>query len=51
VLPYQTLLLRIGMVAVPLIAMIAAYIILAKKYKIDEAEYERIRMELDKKHA
>lgn len=42
VLPSQTLMLRLGMVFVPLIAMIAAYLILKTKYRIDEAEYDRL---------
>ncbi len=50
VLASQTLMLRIGMVLIPLIAMIAAFIILRSKYKIDEAEYDRICAELGKKN-
>lgn len=46
VLPSQTLMLRAGMVAVPLLAMIAAYIIIRAKYKIDEKEYDRIVTEI-----
>ena len=45
--PYQTLILRIGMVAVPVIAMIACYVLIRKKYIIDEAEYERIVHEIE----
>ncbi|MCR5311004.1 MAG: glycoside-pentoside-hexuronide (GPH):cation symporter [Lachnospiraceae bacterium] len=38
----QTFMLRLGMVLVPLVAMIAAFLIIKVKYKIDEKEYERI---------
>ena len=44
--PSQTLTLRAGMVFVPLIVMILAFVIIRKKYKIDEKEYERIVKEL-----
>ena len=44
--PAQTLTLRAGMVFVPLITIILAYVIIRKKYKIDEKEYERIVKEL-----
>ncbi len=44
--PSQTLTLRAGMVFVPLITIILAYVIIRKKYKIDEKEYERIVKEL-----
>lgn len=39
--------LRIGMVAFPLVAFIVAYFAIKKKYKIDEAEYDRIVTELE----
>lgn len=39
---YQTLILRIGMVAVPVITMCACYLLIRRKYKIDETEYDRI---------
>jgi len=42
----QTFMLRVGMVAVPLLVLTAAYIILKKKYHIDENEYETIVKEL-----
>lgn len=45
----QTLMLRIGMVLVPLVAMIAAYAIIRAKYKIDEKEYERLVEEIAKR--
>lgn len=44
----QTLMLRIGMVFVPLVAMIAAYAIIRAKYKIDEKEYKRLVEEIAK---
>lgn len=49
VLMSPTFVLRLGMVAVPLIVMIAAFLILKKWYKIDEAEYDRIISELQKR--
>ena len=45
----QTLMLRIGMVAIPLIVMITARIIMKKRYRIDEKEYERIVNEIAKR--
>lgn len=45
----QTLMLRIGMVLVPLVAMIAAYAIIRSKYKIDEKEYKRLVEEIAKR--
>ncbi len=44
--PSQTLMLRAGMVFVPLIAMIAAYVIIRVGYKIDEKEYDRLVSEI-----
>ena len=41
--------LRIGMVFVPLIAMIVAYLIIRAKYKIDEKEYNRLVEEIAKR--
>lgn len=38
----QTLLFRTGMVLIPMLALIVSYIILKKKYHIDEKEYERL---------
>ncbi len=49
--PYQTLILRIGMVAVPIITLVGAYILIRKKYKIDEKEYDRIVKEIAEKKA
>ncbi|MCR4897156.1 MAG: MFS transporter [Lachnospiraceae bacterium] len=50
--PSQTLMLRAGMVFVPLVVMIAAWLILKAKYRIDEQEYERLVREIAerKKH-
>jgi melibiose permease/lactose/raffinose/galactose permease len=48
--PDQTLILRIGMVAVPLAVLITAYIILKKKYHIDEDEYNMIVEKLSEKN-
>ena len=45
----QTLMLRIGMVLVPLVAMVAAYAIIRAKYKIDEKEYKRLVEEIAKR--
>lgn len=44
---YQTLILRIGMVAIPIISIMFCYGIIRRKYKIDEVEYNRIIMEID----
>ena len=38
----QALLFRIGMVLIPVLALIASYIIIRKKYHIDEGEYTRL---------
>lgn len=38
----QALLFRTGMVLIPVLALIVSYIILKKKYHIDEKEYERL---------
>lgn len=45
----QTLILRIGMVGIPIITIFIAYYVLKKKYTIDEMEYERIIKELEEK--
>lgn len=45
----QTFILRIGMVFIPLLVMIIAYIILAKKYHIDETEYTHITKEISER--
>ena len=44
--PRQTLMLRIGMVAIPLIVMIAARLIMKAGYRIDEKEYKRMVAEI-----
>ncbi|MCQ2597452.1 MAG: glycoside-pentoside-hexuronide (GPH):cation symporter [Treponema sp.] len=46
--PYQTFILRLGMVFIPLLVMSVSYVIIRTKYKIDEKEYERICEELNK---
>lgn len=38
----QALLFRVGMVLIPVLALIASYIIIRKKYHIDEGEYTRL---------
>ncbi|MBQ0166416.1 MAG: MFS transporter [Treponema sp.] len=48
--PYQTLLLRLGMVLFPIIALVGAWLLLKKKYRIDEAEYQRIVDEIAERH-
>ena len=49
VLPYQTFLLRIGMVLFPLLAFCGCYLLVKTKYKIDEKEYIRIVGEIEKR--
>lgn len=46
---YQTLILRIGMVAIPVVAMTFCYIIIKSKYKIDENEYNRMIQAIEEK--
>ncbi len=46
--PRQTLMLRLGMVAIPMIAMLLARFIMKTKYKIDEQEYTRMVDEIAK---
>ena len=38
----QALIFRIGMVLIPVFALIISYVIIKKKYQIDEAEYARL---------
>jgi len=38
----QALLFRVGIVLIPVLALIASYIIIRKKYHIDEGEYTRL---------
>ena len=49
VMPSQTLTLRMGMVFVPLVVMITAFTIIRHKYRIDEAEYNRLVAEIEKR--
>lgn len=44
--PLQTLLLRVGMTAVPILTLLAAFFLLQKRYTIDEAEYDRMVKEI-----
>ncbi len=48
--PGQTLMLRIGMVAIPLIVIIVSRVIMKKWYKIDEAEYDRMVKEISERN-
>ena len=45
--PRQTFILRLGMVLIPLIAMIIARLILRARYTIDEKEYDRMVKEIE----
>lgn len=45
----QQLMLRIGMVLVPVVTILIAYFLLAKKYRLDETEYDRIVKELERR--
>lgn len=45
----QKLLLRLGIVLVPIIAITIAYVIIRKKYIIDEAKYQKLAEELEKR--
>ncbi len=38
----QGLMFRIGMVLIPVLALIVSYVVIQKKYHIDEAEYEKL---------
>ena len=38
----QALIFRMGMVLIPVFALIISYVIIKKKYHIDEAEYARL---------
>lgn len=46
---YQTLILRIGMVAIPVLTMTFCYIIIKRKYRIDENEYNMMINEIEEK--
>ena len=43
--PRQTLLLRIGMVVIPVLALTCAYVLIRKKYKITEEAYQNVMAE------
>ncbi len=47
--PSQTLILRIGMVAIPMLVMFISRLIIKKGYKIDEKEYTRMVTEIEKR--
>ena len=47
----MTLGLRIVMAVLPVVFMAVAYVIIRKKYTIDDKEYDRILKELDARHA
>ncbi|MCR5823614.1 MAG: glycoside-pentoside-hexuronide (GPH):cation symporter [Lachnospiraceae bacterium] len=47
--PSQTLILRIGMVALPLLVMFISWLIIERGYKIDEKEYARMLAEIEKR--
>ena len=49
--PYQTLILRIGMVAVPVLTILTCYLLIRKKYKIDEATYDSMVNEIERRKA
>ncbi|HOO27710.1 MAG TPA: MFS transporter, partial [Lachnospiraceae bacterium] len=49
VLPYQTLVLRLGMVLIPILILTGCYFLIKTKYKIDEAEYDRIVKEIEQR--
>ncbi|MBE5962152.1 MAG: hypothetical protein E7256_12365 [Lachnospiraceae bacterium] len=49
--PYQTLVLRIGMVAIPIVTILSSYFLIKKKYKIDEKEYDRIVQAIEMRKA
>lgn len=44
--PRQTLLLRIGMVVIPVLALTCAYVLIRKKYKITEEAYQKMVAEI-----
>lgn len=45
----QIFIFRLGMVIIPVIAIIATYVLIKKKYGLDEKEYARIVDELEKR--
>ena len=44
--PRQTLLLRIGIVVIPVLALTCAYVLIRKKYKITEEAYQKMVAEI-----
>ncbi len=48
--PGQTLMLRISMVAIPIIVIIASRVIMKTRYKINEAEYDRMVKEISERN-
>lgn len=46
---WQRLALRAGMVLIPIAAILVAYVMVMKKYKLDEKEYNRIVSELSQR--
>ena len=44
--PRQTLLLRLGMVAIPILTLTGAYLLIRKKYRLTEEAYEKIVAEI-----
>lgn len=40
--PWQTFTLRLGMVLIPVLTLLAAYLLIRKKYRISEEEYDRM---------
>lgn len=47
----QLLILRIGITVVPVLVIVAADLLLKRKYRIDEAEYKRLVDEIDQRNA
>ena len=45
----QMLLLRLGMVVIPIILIVCCYFLIKKKYKITEQEYDRMMQEMQKR--
>ena len=44
----QGLVFRLGMVLIPVAALLVSYVVLRRKYHIDEAEYEKLMKYLEK---
>ena len=47
--PWQTFALRLGMVLIPVLTLLAAYLLIRKKYRITEEEYDRMVGEMKAK--